>query len=39
MATLRRTSFTGTSPWLPIGGMALLGAAWGTRRLRRKVTA
>src|SRR5207247_1402303 len=34
---VKALAFTGTSPWLPIGGFALLGAAWGTRRLRRRV--
>ena len=36
---VKSLAFTGTSPWLPIGGMALIGAAWGTRRLRRRVAA
>ena len=36
---VKALAFTGTSPWLPIGGMALIGAAFGTRRLRRRITA
>jgi len=34
---VKALAFTGTSPWLPVGGMLLIGAAWGTRRLRRRV--
>ena len=34
---VKALAFTGTSPWLPIGGMVLVGAALGTRRLRRRV--
>src|SRR3954447_14493040 len=32
-------AFTGTSPWLSVGGVVLLAGFWGTRRLRRRITA
>jgi hypothetical protein len=36
---VKALAFTGTSPWLPVGGVALLAGFWGTRRLRRRITA
>ena len=36
---VKALAFTGTSPWLPVGGVALLAGFWGTRRLRRRLTA
>ena len=38
-AQVKALAFTGTSPWLPVGGVALLLGFWGTRRLRRRITA
>ncbi|HEV3352019.1 MAG TPA: hypothetical protein VG076_03795 [Acidimicrobiales bacterium] len=38
-AEVKALAFTGTSPWLPVGGIILLGGFWGTRRLRRRITA
>jgi hypothetical protein len=38
-AEVKALAFTGTSPWLPVGGIVLLGGFWGTRRLRRRITA
>jgi hypothetical protein len=38
-AEVKALAFTGTSPWLPVGGVALLAGFWGTRRLRRRITA
>jgi len=36
---VKALAFTGSSPWLPVGGVALLAGFWGTRRLRRRITA
>jgi hypothetical protein len=36
---VKALAFTGTSPWLSVGGVALLAGFWGTRRLRRRITA
>ena len=36
---VKALAFTGTSPWLPVAGVALLAGFWGTRRLRRRITA
>ncbi|MFL5334616.1 MAG: hypothetical protein ACJ8H8_15835 [Geminicoccaceae bacterium] len=36
---VKALAFTGTSPWLPVGGVALLAGFWGTRKLRRRITA
>jgi hypothetical protein len=36
---VKALAFTGTSPWLYVGGVALLGGFWGTRRLRRRIAA
>src|SRR5205807_2634330 len=36
---VKALAFTGSSPWLPVGGIALLAGFWGTRRLRRRITA
>ena len=36
---VKALAFTGTSPWLPVGGVVLLAGFWGTRRLRRRLTA
>jgi hypothetical protein len=38
-AQVKALAFTGTSPWLPVAGMALIGGAVGMRRLRRRMTA
>jgi hypothetical protein len=38
-AQVKALAFTGTSPWLPVGGVVLLAGFWGTRRLRRRITA
>ncbi|MBV8161213.1 MAG: hypothetical protein JO265_09840 [Acidimicrobiia bacterium] len=38
-AQVQALAFTGSSPWLPVGGVFLLGGFWGTRRLRRRITA
>jgi hypothetical protein len=37
-AEVKALAFTGASDWLPFAGFGLLGAAWGTRRLRRRVS-
>ena len=34
---VKALAFTGTSPWLPVAGFALIGGAVGMRRLRRRV--
>ena len=36
---VKALAFTGSSPWLPVGGVFLLAGFWGTRRLRRRITA
>jgi hypothetical protein len=36
---VKALAFTGTSPWLSVAGVALLAGFWGTRRLRRRITA
>ena len=36
---VKALAFTGTSPWLPVGGVFLLAGFFGTRRLRRRITA
>ena len=36
---VKSLAFTGTSPWLSVGGVALLAGFFGTRRLRRRITA
>jgi hypothetical protein len=36
---VKALAFTGSSPWLPVGGVGLLIGFWGTRRLRRRITA
>ncbi|MBV9411320.1 MAG: hypothetical protein JO148_06975, partial [Acidimicrobiia bacterium] len=36
---VKALAFTGSSPWLPVGGVALLLGFWGTRRLRKRITA
>jgi hypothetical protein len=36
---VKALAFTGTSPWLPVGGVAMLLGFWGTRRFRRRITA
>ena len=38
-AQVKALAFTGSSPWLPVGGVVLLAGFWGTRRLRRRITA
>ncbi|MBV8295754.1 MAG: hypothetical protein JO085_02870 [Acidimicrobiia bacterium] len=38
-AEVKALAFTGSSPWLPVAGVALLGGFWATRRLRRRITA
>jgi hypothetical protein len=38
-AEVKALAFTGTSPWLPVGGVAMLVGFWGTRRLRRRINA
>ena len=36
---VKALAFTGSSPWLPVGGVVLLMGFWSTRRLRRRITA
>ncbi len=36
---VKSLAFTGTSPWLPVGGVVLLAGFVGARRLRRRLTA
>jgi len=36
---VKALAFTGSSPWLPVGGVVLLAGFWGTRRLRRRIAA
>jgi hypothetical protein len=38
-AQVKALAFTGVSDWLPLAGIGLLGGAWGTRRLRRRMSA
>ncbi|HMC67769.1 MAG TPA: hypothetical protein VKJ07_01335, partial [Mycobacteriales bacterium] len=35
---VKALAFTGSSPWLPVGGVVLLMGFWSTRRLRRRIT-
>jgi hypothetical protein len=38
-AEVKALAFTGPHDWMPFAGVGLIGAAYGVRRLRRKVTA